>query len=110
MTSADCLSSPHELLRLLARHTLTPDLQERARLLARGRISWSSLTRQAVEHGVFPLVCRNLERLEWCSVPDEGRTELMAASRLNAAQNALLSRELIGLLRIFQSAGLRVIP
>jgi hypothetical protein len=59
---------------------------------------------------VFPLVCRNLERLGWCAVPDEARTELMAASRLNAAQNALWSHELLALLRIFQGAGLRVIP
>jgi Uncharacterised nucleotidyltransferase len=34
----------------------------------------------------------------------------MAASRLNAAQNALWSHELLALLRIFQGAGLRVIP
>jgi hypothetical protein len=110
MTALDELSPEHELLSLLARRALTPALQERARLLTGRGISWPGLARQAVEHGVFPLVSRSLERLEWWAVPDEARTELVAASRLNAAHNALLSRALIGLMRMFRGAGLPVIP
>jgi putative nucleotidyltransferase-like protein len=110
MMVLDSISAEHELLLLLARRALTPDLQARARLLACGPISWPVFIRQAVEHGVIPLACRNLGRLGWCAVPEEARTELMAASRLNAAQNALWRRELIGLLTMFHGARLRVIP
>jgi Uncharacterised nucleotidyltransferase len=110
MTLRDNPSSERELLLLLARYALTPELQERARVLLRRGIAWPGFTRQAVEHGVFPLFCRNLEQLQWDCVPDAARTELMAASRLNAAQNALWRRELIGLLTMFHGAGLRVIP
>src|SRR5262249_56958624 len=45
MTALDGVSAEHELLLLLARCALTPDLQAKARLLARGAISWPRLTR-----------------------------------------------------------------
>ena len=97
-------------LLLLARGDLTAEAQDRARGLLAQPLAWPDIARSADEHGVLPVVVRNLRRLDWPHVPDATRTELEESERLNALRNTLLGRGLRGILERFSRAGIPVIP
>jgi len=97
-------------LLLLARGDLTAEEQGSARQLLAQPLAWRDIVRSADEHGVFPVVVRNLRRLGWPHVPEATRKELEAAERLNAVRNRLLARSLGTILGRFAQAGIPVIP
>jgi len=97
-------------LLLLARGDLTAEEQDSARQLLAQPLAWRDIVRSADEHGVFPVVVRNLRRLGWPHVPEAIRKELEAAERLNAVRNRLLARGLGTILGRFAQAGIPVIP
>jgi len=97
-------------LLLLARGDLTAEEQGSARQLLAQPLAWRDIVRSADEHGVFPVVVRNLRRLGWPHVPEATRKELEAAERLNAVRNRLLARGLGTILGRFAQAGIPVIP
>jgi hypothetical protein len=97
-------------LLLLARGDLSAEEQGSARRLLAQPLAWRDIVRSADEHGVFPVVVRNLRRLGWPHVPEAIRKELEAAERLNAVRNRLLARGLGTILGRFAQAGIPVIP
>ena len=97
-------------LLLLARHDLTAGEQDRARALVAQPLAWRDIARSADEHGVVPVVVRNLRRLGWPDVPEAIRKELEGAERLNAVRNRLLARGLGEILGRFARAGIPAIP
>jgi Uncharacterised nucleotidyltransferase len=103
-------SAEQRCLLLLTRGDLTAPEQARARGLLAKALPWATVSRAADEHGVLPLVVRNLRRLGWPHVPDATRKELEAAERLNAVRNRLLARGLGTILEQFGRAGIPVIP
>lgn len=110
MQTQESFSPEDELLLLLVRGRLTPEVQERAGLLLGQELSWPRILRQARTHEVFPLLHRNLQTLDFPGVPAAVRTELETTCRMNALRNALLARELTQVLRLLGEAGVPVIP
>jgi hypothetical protein len=103
-------SAEERCLRLLARGKLTPDVAAEARALLGQTLSWSLILNRVRWHGVFPLLARNLEALQFHGVPAEAKAELENACRKNAAWNALLARELTRVLGTFDRAGVPAVP
>lgn len=99
-----------ECLLLLARGDLTAAQQARARDLLGQPLAWRRIARSADEHGVVPLVVRNLRRLGWPGIAGAIRGELEAGERLNTVRNRLLARGLEAILGRFAGAGIPVIP
>lgn len=104
------LSPEDACVSLLARGTLPPALEARARALLGRPLAWPTVLRQARRHDVGPLLSRNLARLGWPGVPGDVRAKLELGNRLNAARNALLVRELTELLRGCRERGIPAIP
>jgi hypothetical protein len=103
--------SPEErLLLLLARGEPTDAEGDEARLLLSSDPDWTRVVRLADAHEVVPLVCRSLQRTGFDGVPPAARDALEASRRSTAARNALLARELAGVLRLLARAGVPAIP
>jgi hypothetical protein len=104
------LAAEERTLLLLARGQLAPEVRRDARESLGRALAWPRVVEQARDHGVLPLVTRNLKNLGWPGVPARVRAELEAAAARNAARSALLVRALVRVLRSFGEAGLPVIP
>jgi putative nucleotidyltransferase-like protein len=102
-------SLEQQCLLLLARSALTAEEQGRAGELLAEPLAWPVVAQSADEHGVLPLVTRNLRRLGWPHVPDATRTQLERAEYLNLVRNRLLARGLGTILGRFIRAGIPVI-
>src|SRR2546425_8291652 len=63
MGECNGFSPEDELLLLLARGRLGPEVEDRARSLLEHGLPWSDILRRAWEQDVFPLLYRNLRRL-----------------------------------------------
>ena len=103
-------SAEEECVLLLARGTSTPALDARARALLAEPLAWPAVLSLARQHGVTPLLGRNLARLGWPDVPGDVRAEVELGARRNAARNALLARELGELLIRCRGRGIPAIP
>jgi len=110
MGECNGFSPEDELLLLLARGRLGPEVEDRARCLLAQGLSWAGILRRAWEQDVFPLLYRNLRRLGFPAVPPEVQTELEAAYRINALRNTLLVRELSEVLQLLGEASVPAIP
>lgn len=64
----------------------------------------------AMEHGVTPLVYRNLRAVCWGDLPAGFQSELAGHMAANAGRSRFLTAELIRLLQAFESAGIRAVP
>jgi hypothetical protein len=104
------MSPEDELCLLLARGQLSPQVRERALALLSTPLRWNLLLDRARDHQVFPLLYRNLRRLEFQGVPDAARADLRQAFQLNAAWNMYLGQELARVLRVLNDGGAPVIP
>jgi len=110
MSEQGRFSPEDELLLLLARGSLTAEIQARARdLLARG-LNWPLILDQPQSYRILPLVYRHLQTLGFAGVPAQAREQLEALAREVAAINALAARELAELLRLFDQARIPAIP
>jgi hypothetical protein len=107
---AKTVQHDEQLLLLLASGSFVPTNESRIRELATKVISWSGLFRQAIEHGVHPLVSRNVQAFPFIDIPNQAREELATACRRNAVRNTLLSHELANLLNVIADSGVPVVP
>jgi hypothetical protein len=98
------------LLLLLARGAPTGEERGEARSLLGSGLDWTRIVRLAEAHEVVPLVCRSLQRTGFDGVPPAARDALEASRRSTAARNALLARELAGILRLLAGAGVPAMP
>ena len=99
-----------ELLLLLARGSLTPELQERALHLMSLEPSWPSILSRPQTYRILPLLNRHLQTLGFPGVPPQTRTKLEEVCREIAVYNALAARELPELLRLLSAARIPAIP
>jgi hypothetical protein len=97
-------------LLLLSRGELSADEQTRARALLAEALDWPAIAGAAEEHGVLPLVTRNLRWLGWPHVPATIRGQMEQTERLSAARNRLLARGLAMILEGFARTGIPAIP
>src|SRR5262245_39674043 len=100
----------HQLLLLLARGRLGPDENGRAERLLRAGVRWDSVIGLAEAEGVYPLVYRNLHRLDFLGVPSDACATLGEWHKANALRNTVLARELAQVLTVLGDAGLPVVP
>src|SRR5574337_617243 len=110
MNKRNPFSREDELLLLLARGRLTPEVQGKAMACLQEELSWSVILQQAQAHDVFPLLYRNLLTPGCPGVPAEVRATLDRLYKTNAIRNLLLARELARLLQAFSAASIPVVP
>ncbi len=110
MSERGRFSPEDELLLLLTRGTLTPEVQVRARNLLARELRWSLILNRPAAYQILPLIRRHLQTLGFPGVPAEVRTELEGVCRAVALRNALAVRQLSELLRLFDRAGIPAIP
>ncbi len=110
MSEQGRFSPEDELLLLLARGSLSAEIQARARDLLARELNWPLILDQPQSYRVLPLVYRHLQTLGFAGVPAQARARLEALAREVAASNALAARELTELLRLFDQAQIPAIP
>jgi hypothetical protein len=99
-----------KLLIACARTSLNPELSRSIETLAREVTEWPYVVRKAHEHGVRPLLFRNLNTVCPDIVPGPVLKQLLAFARENSARSLFLTAELIQLLNGLQGRGIPAIP
>jgi hypothetical protein len=100
----------NELILCAARVSLDQGARERIKALAKEVTDWRYLIRTANQHGLAPLLCLHLESVCPDRVPEESLKEIRDAFRKNAISNLLLTREMLGLLDLFEAEQIPAIP
>jgi hypothetical protein len=98
----------HELLLCMARTRGAEVQAERAQELLRGGIDWPAVLMTAVDHGVMPLLYKNFHILGPETAPASFLSDLRALYLANTYRNLSLTRELLNVLAMFESAGVPV--
>jgi hypothetical protein len=104
------VSSEDRLCLLLAAAQVQPWAQERALALLEGPLQWELIRIRVVREGILPIFFLNLRRLGFPGVPADVRTWLETAYKANAIRNEYLAMELARVLKLFDEAGIPVIP
>ncbi|TAJ24411.1 MAG: hypothetical protein EPO64_09540, partial [Nitrospirae bacterium] len=99
----------HALL-CAAHPVLTIERSRRLASLLASPLDWSELLYQADRHGITPLLHHHLIQSPAITVPETARTTLADRSRSCLAWNLRLRHELLRLLKLFNQAGIPVIP
>lgn len=104
------MTSEDQLVLLLARGDFPTHVQEHVLALLATPLRWDLVLERAMAHEVYPLLYRNLRRLDFPGVPTHVRTELEALYKINAFQNVRLAEELARVLTLLEGAGIPTIP
>ena len=97
--------SEHELLLVCARTRGAEARAERARQLIHGGIDWAALLTLALDHGVMPLLYRNLFILGPEAAPAPFVDNLRALAMANAYRNLSLTAELLRVISLLEDNG-----
>jgi hypothetical protein len=89
---------------------MPPAVADRVRGLVAGGLDWKMLLQCAAEHGVTPLVSRQLLTRFEELVPEEWRGPLRAEYERVAQRNLFLAAELVRLSSRFRAEGLMAVP
>jgi hypothetical protein len=104
------LCAEERLILLLSRGKILGPEEDEARQLLRGRLRWDHFLDIAVHESVYPLVYRNLSRLEAGHVPSKVHESLDRRYRANALRNEVMARELEDVLALLSNVGIPAIP
>src|SRR6266545_745263 len=99
-----------ELLLCCARSSIDNARAERIRALIRGGMDWAYLLRQADLHAVMPLLCWHFTHNCPDAIPRPILEQLRDYFHSNARSNLLLTEELLRLLDLLATHGVRAIP
>lgn len=99
-----------EVLLCCAGVSLDPERAERGGRLLRQGLDWNRLIALAQTHGVAALLYRNLHTTYPDLVPPEVLEQLRAGFHALAWRNLLLSKELIGLVKLLQASAIPAVP
>lgn len=102
-------SAEARLLLACARFTLDAHHRERALEALRHELDWVRVFRMADEHGLLPLLHRNLGALPPGAVPKEVLVELWGRHEATASRNRTMARELLALLALFDAHGIEAL-
>jgi Uncharacterised nucleotidyltransferase len=105
-----CSSPEAELLLHCARVRIEPERAERIRSLSQQDLNWDSLLLLALRNGLLPLLSHHLNKICPTLVPPDRLDYLRDYFRKNNAFNLLLTGELVRLLKVFASEGIRALP
>ena len=98
------------LLRCCARTAMSPAHVESARALLGRGLDWQLLCRASIEHGVMPLLYRNLVALGPSLCPPDFLAELREAYVRNVASSLRMTAELKTVLGLFEANGIPALP
>lgn len=104
------MSREAEILLWCARPQPSAEETERARVLLRQRPDWDSLLELALRHRLMPVLYRQIKQSFPEALPPEFMERLRDYFYLNAARNHLFTEDLCGILQLFETEGLRVVP
>ncbi|WHZ28349.1 MAG: hypothetical protein OJF51_003147 [Nitrospira sp.] len=99
-----------ELLLSCADTSIDTKRAERIRRLLRIDLDWDYLLQTAGQHGVLPLLSRNLRLISPTGVPQTILEQLHHHFRTNAARNLFLTDELLKLLKLLEAHAIPVLP
>jgi hypothetical protein len=99
-----------ELLLCCARTHIGPETAARIRTLLQQDINWAYLIQTAAHHGVMPLLYCSLNTTCPEAVPKAILSQLRNHFHSNAFRNLFLTKELLLLLNLFESNGIKAIP
>jgi len=99
-----------ELLLCCARTRIEPKTAARIRTLLQEDIDWTYLIQTAARHGVIPLLYQSLSTTSPEAVPKTILSQLRNHFHTNAFRNLSLTKELLLLLNLFESNGIKAIP
>lgn len=112
--SAISTSSPRQneeqLLFCCARTRIGTQMEDRIRALVRGPMDWDAAFAGAQEHGVLPLLCRNLLAVCPADIPQAWRERFSAEFLKIAQRNLYLTAEMIRLSALLDTEHLLAIP
>jgi hypothetical protein len=109
-TTRPGLNPEAELLLCCARLQMDAANAERVRDLLRGEINWNDLISFANCHGVMPLLCRNLSCMPSEAICGHRLDQVKSHFFANAQRNLFLTRELLKILKLFESCDIPAIP
>ena len=99
-----------ELLLCCARTRIEPKTAARIRTLLQQDIDWAYLIQTAARHGVIPLLYQSLSTTSPEAVPKTILSQLRNHFHTNAFHNLSLTKELLLLLNLLESNGIKAIP
>lgn len=99
-----------ELLLCCARTRMDPARAGRVKALLQKDIDWTYLLRTARAHGMMPLLYWHLNATCPEAVPKTTLDQLRDHFHANARRNLFLTRELLGLLEMFEAYGISAVP
>lgn len=79
-------------------------------LLGEHPVDWRQFIGEATAHGIFPLVCRNLQQTHGALIPPSVLRLLELRLRRSTARNMALTSELIEIVDLLTGHGIRAIP
>src|SRR5215213_7950008 len=103
------LGREHALLLRLCAHVGKTAPQPDSDFALAGSFDWEYVARLAHRHAVVPLVYRALQTFARGAAPEPVRKALSEKYRANAARNVLLAGELLRVVNLFESEGVRAI-
>jgi hypothetical protein len=99
-----------QLLACCARTHVQPATAARIRELAGSSLDWDYVLAAAVEQSILPLLERNLRSAAGGVVPVAYVEQLQTAARTNAMRCLAQTSELVRVVHLFESRGIRVLP
>lgn len=99
-----------ELLLACSRAQMDKKCAERVKDLLNGNVDWDSIFKTARNHGLAPILYRNLMRTSPEDVPQNILSDLRANYLANASRSLFLTMELLRILEKFEVHGLQAIP
>jgi Uncharacterised nucleotidyltransferase len=104
------LSREIELLLCCARPHIGAEILPKIRALLQEPVDWGGVITAAVSQDVLPLVYHNLTTVCGAAVPEEMRVSLDRYVERNAARNARLARELVGVFHLLEARAIPALP
>ena len=99
-----------ELICCCARPSIDSLAADRIQRLLEQDIDWSLVIKIAENQGVMPALYNALLIIAQKDVPEEILDQLKSFNYLNTARSMLLARELVKIMQLFQSNGIKAIP
>jgi Uncharacterised nucleotidyltransferase len=99
-----------QLLVLCSRTRIAPETEAEIRRLLAGSLDWEFLISESLENSVTPLFYRQLRAVAWDRVPAAHQEKLNEIAKSLAVRAMFLTAELLRLLDVFETKGVRAIP
>jgi hypothetical protein len=104
------IRNEEQVLLCCARTRVSTEMGERIRALVRGPLDWEVCYSAAGEHGILPLLCRNLLAICPGEIPEEWRGRLKADHFKIAQRNLFLTAQMLSISERLHAECLLAVP